>query len=222
MRGRTRKTLVATAPDGTEVTEQTSGGYTVAGLIQHEGGQWFIARHGSSWDSVRSRTSALYGRGYYKAWHVADLIEVTAPIVREYFGTHNVSITATWREAIYTGLTETALRGIVCDGLRVFPRHVDGVILTAREHPGTWDAGIQAAGGIAAIRYEDGTVSLELRGIKAGWQNVSGSRPAGRASLRDLACEGVTAVEVRGPGGRTANFQMPEIIKSMNARNTRA
>lgn len=221
MSSRTRTTLVATAPDGTEVTEETSGGYTVAGLIQNESGQWFIARHGFSYDSVRSRTSMLYGRGYYRTWHMADLIEVTAPILREYFGTHNVSITSVWWPPVWENLTEAALRGILCDGLRATPSDVDGAILVARDRQGrTGHAGVQVAEGIAEVSYgNDGTFSVKLPDGTSGWKPVKGSRPAGKQALRALAREGVTAIEVRGPGGRTADFQMTEIVKSLNARS---
>ena len=220
MSSRTRKTLVATAPDGTEATEQTSGGYTVAGLIQSTSGQWFIARHGNSWDSVKNRTSALYHRGYYKAMHVSDLIEVTAPVVREYFGTHAVSVTSVYRPGSYEKLTEKALRDILL-WAGATSSHVDSAILVAMDRPGKkGHAGVQASHGIVGISYdEDGSYGLNLH--RSGWEPAGGSRPAGCHALRQMAREGVTAFEVRGPGGRTADFQAPEVLKSMNARKAR-
>jgi hypothetical protein len=66
---------------------------------------------------------------------------------------------------------------------------------------------------------EDGTFTVTAdTHVKQGWGPVGGTRPAGRCALRELAAEGVTAVEVRGPGRRTAEFQVAEILKSMNAR----
>lgn len=117
----TKRTLVALAPDGTEVTQQTSGNYSVAGLIQRESGSWFIAAHGNSWASVKSRTSAMYGRGCYRQMHVADLREVTAPVVREYFGTHNVTVISLFREGqtglgMKAGWTDTGELGLSRQG----------------------------------------------------------------------------------------------------------
>lgn len=144
-------TLVATAPDGTEVTRKTSGKYDTAGLIQRRDGTWFIAAWGWSWDSVYNRTHIRYNRGDYLAMHISALVEQTAPVLREYCGTHDVYILA-----CYT--------------------------------PGK------------------------------GW--VRERQGAPRPWLRRLAREGVTAVSVSREG-READFQMAEIIRSMNARKPR-
>jgi hypothetical protein len=67
---------------------------------------------------------------------------------------------------------------------------------------------------------EDGTFSITAdTHVKQGWEPVGGTRPAGRSALRELAREGVTAIEVQGPTGRTSDFQVPEILKSLNARS---
>jgi hypothetical protein len=54
-----------------------------------------------------------------------------------------------------------------------------------------------------------------------GWQSVSW--PAGRSNLRQLAAEGYTGVMIEGrrPGeefARRADFQMTEIVRSLNSR----
>lgn len=150
MSGRTRRTMVITAPDGTEVTEVTAGGYTVAGVIRNDHGQWHIAAHGYSLDSVYNRTHALYNKGSYQAMYVGDLIEKTAPVISKYFGTHDL--------------------------------HLSQIFIPGRN-----------------------------------WVKDGGY--AGCSRLRNLAKElNVTAVSVRDGSGRTANFQMTEILASMNAR----
>lgn len=97
MSARAARDLIIQAPDGTEVTDRTSGGYEVAGIIQREDGGWALVAHGNSWDSVKSRTSATYGRGAYQAMHVGQLHEETAGRVRQYFGTHAVRVVSAYR-----------------------------------------------------------------------------------------------------------------------------
>lgn len=219
---RTRKTLVATAPDGTEVTEQTAGGYTVAGLIQRTDGTWVIAAHGHSEKSVKSRTSMLYGRGYYKAFHVTALIEVTAPVLREYFGTHAIGIDQVFRTGSYTGLSEEALRAIL--DRECATRYHGDAIREAVEQGTTVVSTIND--GPATIRHEDGTFSMEVKGgWYYTWQGEADytviDHPllaAGRSVLRQIARDGWTAISVRH-GDRTADFQVSEILKSLNARS---
>jgi hypothetical protein len=88
------KTLVIVAPDGTEVTERTSGGYDTAGIIQDYDGKWHLAAHGWSRDSVWKRTRTQQDRSQCRTMHVGQLYEQTAPVIREYFGTHQVFIYA--------------------------------------------------------------------------------------------------------------------------------
>lgn len=153
MAGRTRRTLVATAPGGTDVRMQTAGDYAIAGLIQRSDGTWFIAAKGfRSTASVYNRTHAIYNRGDYKAMHVSDLIEETAPVLREYFGTH-------------------------------------AIVLEEAFRPGS------------------------------DWSQPA--RGAGRSVIRQLAGDGYTAVAFR-LGTRTADFQMDELLRSMNARVSKA
>ena len=149
MSSRTRRTLVVTAPDGTEVTEQTSGGYDTAGIVQGADGTWRLVAHGWSHASVYDRTHARYNRGDNRAMHVGDLVEQTAPIVREYFGTHDVYISQMFTPA------------------------------------NGWMTGLR--------------------------------RKAGRSDLRQLQRDGITSVAIKH-GGRTADFAMDELVKSMNAR----
>ena len=94
MSSRPVRTLVATAPDGTEVTQKTSGSYDTAGLIQARDGHWFIAAHGWSHESVYNRTHVRYNRGDYQAMHVSGLVEQTAPVIRDYCGTHDTYVIA--------------------------------------------------------------------------------------------------------------------------------
>lgn len=160
MGSRASRTLVATAPDGTEVTRETSGSYDTAGLLQAADGHWLIAAHGWSRNSVYNRTHARYNRGSYQAMHVSDLVEQTAPVIREYFGTHAVRITSYF-----------------CGG--------------------QWRDVLAA----------DGSSRCFLGG--------------GRAALRSLARDGIEAVMVSA-NGRSADFQMTVLVKSMNARKASA
>lgn len=91
---RTMKTLVVTAPDGTEVTERTSGGYDTAGIVQTYDGKWHLVAHGWSRDSVWKRTRIREDRMHGKTMYVGQLREQTAPVIHDYFGTNEVRIHA--------------------------------------------------------------------------------------------------------------------------------
>ena len=65
MTSTTTQTLVATAPDGVEVTYRTRAEYHYAGLIRGSDGQWFLGAKGWSQESVRSRTHTLAGYATY-------------------------------------------------------------------------------------------------------------------------------------------------------------
>lgn len=91
----TRRTLAAYMGDGTEITYQTAAKWSIAGFTQNTAGEWHLAAHGHSINSVRSRTLATYNRRAHTIdWYVAQLFEATAPVVREYFGHHKVNITS--------------------------------------------------------------------------------------------------------------------------------
>jgi hypothetical protein len=60
MREGPTQTLVATAPDGTEVTYRTAAGYTCAALAPERGG-WCLIAKGWSWESVRKRARTRTG-----------------------------------------------------------------------------------------------------------------------------------------------------------------
>jgi hypothetical protein len=157
--GRTRKTLVAAAL-GQEIEYQTAGGYTVAGVVMstnaEENFPCTVVAVGYSWKSVTRRTRAISRQvrsGISKSdehWvmEVTGLIEATAPVVRDYFGTHKVYAAAVYRPQ-------------------------DG-----------WEAGLRLS--------------------------------AGRSDLRRMAAEGITAVALTF-AGRTADFQVTELLRSMNA-----
>lgn len=92
---RTARKLIVQAPDGTDVTLTTSGGYDVAGIIKAGDGTWALAAKGSSWESVTSRTRTRLNRSYTAVnMHVGPLFEETAGAIREYYGTHAVRVTA--------------------------------------------------------------------------------------------------------------------------------
>jgi hypothetical protein len=210
--------MVIEAPGGAQVTEETSGNWDTAGIIQKADGTWFIAAHGCSRASVYDRTHARYNRGHdYLAMHVGALREATAPVVRDYFRTHAVVISSLYSPGIHQGLSEHEVRGV----LRVFganSAHVDGTVLVARDHPGEeGHAGVWAAGAIASVSYADGKFAVK---VPAGWRPVPGW-VAGRWFLRRLAREGWTAVAFR-QGDRVADFQVDQLLKSMNARTKAA
>lgn len=169
MSGRITRNLVITAPDGTEVTDRTAGDYTVAGIIQGDQGTWRAVAHGWSHESVARRTAALYRRGCYRSMHTGTLTEATAPVIREYFGTHHVAIDAMFRP----------------DLEKQHPQMKPGWA-----YP--WDAG-----------YTTRTQKLT----------------AGQSMIRQLARDGWTALTFR-LDTRQADFQMDELLKSMNARKS--
>lgn len=169
MSSRTRKTLVITAPDGTDVTEVTAGDYSVAGIIQGEDGRWRIVAHGYAHNSVANRTRAMYNRGSYRTMHTGLLREVTAPVIRDYFGTHAVTVDKVFRSTLPPDQQDSMLS------------------------PG-W-----------------------IMACDAGYVPENTTMAAGRSILRMLAKDGWEAVSIYA-GGRLADFQMSEILKSMNAR----
>jgi hypothetical protein len=220
MSSRARRTLVATAPDGTEVTEQTSGNYDIAGLIQHEGGSWVIAAHGTSRASVQNRTSTLYNRGSYQAMHVSDLVELTVPVIREYFGTHHgLIVDAAYSSGTHEGLGESDARAVLYAAGASLD-HMAGAIRQAMDHPGEkGHAGVQGSSGIIGISYSGGELTLER--VVPDWYFIGlVGASATRSYLRHIARCGWTSVAIRH-GERVADFQVSEIVKSMNARPDR-
>jgi hypothetical protein len=214
MSSRASRTLVATAPDGTEVTQKTSGSYDTAGLLQAADGHWLIAAHGWSRQSVYDRTHARYNRGDYRAMHVSDLVEQTAPVIREYFGTHTVGVRSVYSTGTHEGLTETELREVLHVAGATMA-DVDAAARVAREHPGA-TADVHAAGAIAVITYDGGSFSVR---IPAKWYNARSH--AGRSQLRYLARHGWTGIAFSYLG-RVADFTTEELVKSMSARKASA
>lgn len=170
MSSRTVRIMIAEAL-GEEIEYRTAGGYSVAGVVRtlnaENGFPCQVVAVGHSWDSVLRRTRAIsrkLRRGLHKSdeqyvMEVVHLTEATAPVVREYFGTHRVAVTGWYTEA-------------------------------------------------------------------NGW--LHGNRYAGRSEIRKMAKEaiGITAVEFSMPlgrnrGHRTADFQMTELLASMNKRTSR-
>jgi flavin-binding protein dodecin len=105
---RTRKTMIARA-FGAEVEYVTAGDYDTAGVVQYtRGGQFYryIAAVGTSAKSVEQRARAALRKArpetlpsdYPYLVEVVRLREQTAPVVREYFGTHTVFITGFFTE----------------------------------------------------------------------------------------------------------------------------
>lgn len=104
MSARTRRTMIAEA-FGEEIAYQTAGDYTVAGVVmlpdaEHDFPRKIVAV-GNSWESVTRRTRGASRRirpsisraSEHYVMQVVALTEATAPVVREYFGTHQVNIT---------------------------------------------------------------------------------------------------------------------------------
>jgi hypothetical protein len=138
MAGRTRKTMVATA-FGTEVTYQTAGDYAVAGVLMRNdirnGFPLAVVAVGNSWDSVTRRTRSASRRerpgisrsDEPRVMAVVALREATAPVLREYFGTHNVAFDAWFTEErgwvradgdVHAG--RSTLRKMIADGAVAF------------------------------------------------------------------------------------------------------
>jgi hypothetical protein len=129
--------------------------------MRDRNGNWSLAALGFSRASVVSRTrTACRKRGAW--WSTADVIlntcttrawEVTAPVVRDYFGSHMV-------------------------------------LMTSGFHP---ERG-----------WED-------------WTDGDSARKAGKSRIRALAREGYTGITFT-QSGRTADFEMTELLMSMNLR----
>lgn len=145
-----------------EVITEHSGKYDLAGLIVQQDGTWAAVKFGTSWESVGNRTRTYFRRtrsnfdAYYisQLTQVSRLWEVTAPIVRDYFGSHRVVIA----------------KGFL---------------------PGK------------------------------GWVDFTSGdygRKAGKSRIRALAREGYTALGFAQGGRGPADFEMSELLKSMNLR----
>lgn len=120
MAGRTRRTMIAEA-FGEEIEYGTSGSYTLAGVVMYPEPQnnfpLAIVAVGNSPASVARRTRTVSRRvrpglrnsQEHHVMQVVPLHEATAPVVRNYFGTHAVSITQAyhpehgWRAAVREG-----------------------------------------------------------------------------------------------------------------------
>lgn len=143
------------------IFEHASDKYDYAGLMQDRDGNWSLVALGFSANSVitRMRTACRKSGQWHSTYDVsmatslARTWEVTAPVVRDYFGSHIV-------------------------------------LMTAGFHP---ERG-----------WED-------------WTDGDSARKAGKSRLRALAREGYTAVAFT-QSGRTADFQMTELLASMNLR----
>jgi hypothetical protein len=84
--------MVGYPEEGVEVSWKTSAKYDMSGFIKTPV-TWFHAEHGTSHEAVKSRTRARYNRHPTATeWAVRYSYEETAPVVREYFGTHAVTI----------------------------------------------------------------------------------------------------------------------------------
>lgn len=88
---------------GTEVLFATSSSkYDYAGLVCRDG-RWEVAAKGWSYHSVRSRARAIARQVNSYAVEssscTSPTVEVTAPSVRDYFGSHRLNITAVYRPA---------------------------------------------------------------------------------------------------------------------------
>lgn len=180
MSGRTRKTMIATAL-GEEIEYQTAGDYTVAGILMYPDPENDFPRAvvavGTSRASVTSRTRTIARRvrpgllrsDEHYVMDVVPLTEATAPVVREYFGTHDVVIDALFKPGYEDPMT---------------------MMKPGWAHP--WDIGLTSR-------------AHALKG--------------GRSLIRVLAKEGYTALAFRTVHGtRIADFQMTELLKSMNSR----
>jgi hypothetical protein len=86
MSSRTSQILIGITPDGTEVSMRTSGGYDTAGIVRNSEGNWSIVAKGTSSESVRSRTSAYFGRSTTAvSWKVIPLMEDIPQPLKDYF-----------------------------------------------------------------------------------------------------------------------------------------
>ncbi len=119
------KRKVAVYPDDkTEVIYETSAKWDTAGMVLNRNGSWGLAAHGFSPDSVRRRTIAYANRTTATdiiGWCVTPIYEVTAPIVREYFGSHRVRIASAfypgegWRN-VSEPASRAAIRRLIAGG----------------------------------------------------------------------------------------------------------
>jgi hypothetical protein len=164
MTGRSAKMMIAYVPSLTEKTEakvtyKTAGGYDHAGLVfNHSASAWEVQAVGYSVKSIAKRTRTAVRNMYPRSpgfWDAATAVvplhEVTAPILREYFGDHRLAVCGIFRP-------------------------------------------------------------------ETGWETVDWK--AGRSNIRWMAEQGVTAISVCRANrlGTQADFQMTEIVKSVNAR----
>jgi hypothetical protein len=177
--GRTRKTMIAEAL-GETIEYKTAGDCTLAGVLMYPDPENNFPRAvvavGTSHDSVARRTRAVAHKvrpGLLKSderhvMEVVSLTEATAPLVRDYFGTHRVVIDALYKPG----------------------QPDDGMMKPGWAYP--WDLGLT-------------TRAHALKG--------------GRSVIRQLARDGYTALAFRTVNGsRIADFQVAELLKSMNAR----
>jgi hypothetical protein len=84
MSSRSTRKLIGIAPDGTEVSIMTSGDYDLGGIVKGRDGVWSVVTKGSSYDSVRSRTSSYYGRNG-RDFTVVSLMEDIPQALKDYF-----------------------------------------------------------------------------------------------------------------------------------------
>lgn len=84
MSSRSTRKLIGLSPDGTEVSILTSGDYDLAGIIKDRDGSWSVVTKGSSYNSVRSRTSSYYGR-QGRDFTVVSLMEDIPQALKDYF-----------------------------------------------------------------------------------------------------------------------------------------
>jgi hypothetical protein len=75
MDSKPKVTLVATAPDGTEIKIRTAAAYDWAGIAKHHDGTWGLLAKGWAWDRVKARTQRLHRTGggyglYATGWYV--------------------------------------------------------------------------------------------------------------------------------------------------------
>lgn len=122
MSGRAARNLYVYAPDGTPVVIRTAGTYDVAGIIRLPRGEWVKAAVGWAWDSVKNRAKASCYIHNGTEMHVGMLYEETAPVIREYFGTHAVRVVARftpgegWTDGLRMSAGKSALRKLAMDG----------------------------------------------------------------------------------------------------------
>lgn len=100
----TRKTMTARA-FGVTLEYKTSGNYSVAGVIEYRAGDGSISRRiaavGNSWSSVETRARRalrLAGHVNYETGvMVVSLVEETAPVLEDYFGSRVFTVVQGFR-----------------------------------------------------------------------------------------------------------------------------